>query len=72
VQALHDDKDGTGFLVIEARHQGAAVPIDHAFAGHFRPRLLGLERVIDDDEVGPAPGERAADRGSIAAAPPLW
>ena len=68
VQALHDDDDGTVLLVIEARDQGAAIPIDHPFAGRLRHRLFGLERIVDDDEVGPAPGERAADRGGVAAA----
>ena len=68
VQALHDDDDGTVLLVVEARDQGAGVPVDHPLAGRLRHRLFGLERIVDDDEVGPAPGERAADRGGVAAA----
>ncbi|HMF22543.1 MAG TPA: hypothetical protein VKG24_10505, partial [Pseudolabrys sp.] len=52
MQALHNDDNRAVILVIKARHQRAAVPIDHAFAGHLRERLLSLERVVDDDEVG--------------------
>ena len=68
VQALHDHDDGAVLLVVEARHQGAGIPVDHPLAGRLRHRLFGLERIVDDDEVGAAAGERAADRGGVAAA----
>jgi hypothetical protein len=43
MQALHDDDDGTILLVIEARDQGAAEPVDHPPARRLRRRLFGLE-----------------------------
>src|SRR5882757_6472241 len=55
-------------LVVEARYQGAAEPVDRPLAGWLRNCLLGLERIVDDDEVGAAARERAAGRGGIAAA----
>src|SRR5207249_3235895 len=68
VQALHDHADRISFLVVEARDQAAAVPVDHAPARWPRHRLFGLERIVDYDEIGSPPRERAADRGSVAAA----
>src|SRR5260221_10132872 len=68
MQALHDNDDGTVLLVVEARDQGAGVPVDHPATRRLRHRLFGLERVVDDDEVGPPSRERAADGGGVAAA----
>ena len=68
VQALHHHHDGISVLVVEPRHQGPAVPVDHPLAGRVRHRLLALEGIVDDDEVGAAPRQSAADRGRVAAA----
>src|SRR5438132_2787491 len=36
MQALHDHDDGTSLLIVEARDQGAAVPVDHPPARRLR------------------------------------
>src|SRR5262245_49225214 len=68
MQALHDNDDGASLLIVAARDQGAGVPVDHPPARRLRHRLFGLERVVDDDEVGSTSRERAADGSGIAAA----
>src|SRR5208283_763751 len=61
VQPLHHCDDCSGTLVVEARDERSAEPIDHPLARGFRLRLSGVERVVDDDEIGAASGQRAAD-----------
>jgi hypothetical protein len=39
------------------------VPLVRDLPLGLRQRLLGLQRVVDDDDVGAAPGQDAADRG---------
>src|SRR6266478_5394152 len=61
VEALHDEHDSPGLLVIEPGHQRVVVEL-----GDPPPRRLGesveaLERVIDDDQVGTPSQYRAAD-----------
>jgi hypothetical protein len=45
VQPLHHRDDCAGALVVEARDERAAEPIDHPLARGFRLRLPGVERV---------------------------
>src|SRR5262245_31322638 len=68
MQALHDHDNGTSLLVIETRDQGATEPLDHPPARRLRHCLFGLDRTVDDDEVGSPPRERAADGSGVAAA----
>jgi hypothetical protein len=35
--------------------QGAAIPVDHPLPCRFGLRLIGVERVVDDDQIGAAP-----------------
>src|SRR5262249_61652159 len=60
MQALHDYDDGTVLFVVEAREQGAAVPVDHLPARRLRHRLFGLERIGDDHEGHTPSRERDA------------
>ena len=68
VQAVHDQHDGAAELVVEAAVEGVVVPFVRRLALGLRQGLLGLERVVDDDDVGTPPGQYAADRGGEAAA----
>src|SRR2546422_11731462 len=38
------------------------------FARAVRIRLFGLDRVVNDDEIAPPPGQRPADRGRVTEA----
>jgi len=58
VQALHDRDDGARLLVIEAGDKCAAIPIDYTLACRLRIHLVGVEGIIDDDQVGAPPGNR--------------
>ena len=55
-------------LVVEPAVEGVVVPLVRRLALGLRQRLLGLQRVVDDDDVGAAPGQDAADRGGEPAA----
>jgi hypothetical protein len=70
VQSLHDHDDRALVLVVEARDEGPAIPVDHSFARGFRLGFVGVEGVIDNDQVATPAGEGAADRGRKAASAP--
>ena len=70
VQALHDRNDRARLLVIEPRDECAAIPIDHALPCWLRMDFVGVEGIVDDDQIGASPGERSSDRGRVSA-PPL-
>jgi hypothetical protein len=59
VQAVHDQHDRTIELVVEAAVEGVVVPFVCCLALGLRQRLLGLQRVVDDDQIGTPPGQRA-------------
>jgi hypothetical protein len=63
VQPVHDEDDGARQLVVEAAVEGMVVPLVRDLPLGLRQRLLGLQRIVDDDDVGAAPGQDAADRG---------
>jgi len=62
VQSLHDDDDGTVLLVVLPAIEGVIVPIVGGSSLRFGERLFGFERVIDNDDIGAAPGQRATVR----------
>jgi hypothetical protein len=66
VQAVHDQDDRPLLLVVEAAVEGVVEPLVGGAAMGRRERLLGLQRVVDDDDVGPPPGQHPADRGGDA------
>ena len=68
VQALHDDDDRALFLVVEPRIEGRIEPVVGGGAAALRHRVDGFERVVDQDHIGAAAGEDAADRGREAEA----
>jgi hypothetical protein len=68
VQAVHDHDDGARDLVVEPAVEGMVEPLVGRPALGLGQCLLGLQRVVDDDQVGAAPGQHAADRGREPAA----
>jgi hypothetical protein len=68
VQAVHDQHDGAPELVVEAAVEGVVVPLVRRLALGLRQGLLGLQRVVDEDQVGAASGQHTADRGGDARA----
>ena len=55
MQAVHDQHDRTPQLVVEAAVEGVVEPLVGGAALGLRQRLLGLQRIVDDDEVGAPP-----------------
>ena len=68
VQSVHDEDDRASELVVQSAVEGVVEPVVRRLALGLRQCLLGLQRVVDDDEVGAAPGQYAADRGGEPAA----
>jgi len=63
MQALHDNDDRAPGLVVEAGIERAVVPIVAGDSATFRHRVGGFELIVDEDEISPAGGEHAPDRG---------
>ncbi len=63
MQSVHDKDDGARQLVVQPAVEGMVVPLVRHLPLGLRQRLLGLQRIVDDDDVGAAPGQHAADRG---------
>ena len=62
VESLHDHDDHARGFVIQTGKQRAVEPFIDASALGFRNRFVGFQRIVDDDEIGAAPGQHAADR----------
>src|SRR5258708_18410230 len=63
---LHDDRDSAIDLVVQAAKDRVIEPHVGRAAPRRRECVFGLRGVINDDEVGPAPGKRATHRGRKA------
>src|SRR5438270_8517336 len=63
VQPLHDDHDGAVPLVIEPAVEGVVVPLVGGLPLRLGERLLRLQRIIDQNDVGAASGQHAAGGG---------
>ena len=70
MQPLHDQNDGIVRLVVEARRHSLLIPAQDPAPGAFGVGLLGLHRVVDDDQIAAAAGRRTADRGGETASTP--
>jgi hypothetical protein len=59
VQAVHDQHDGTGELVVQSTVEGVVVPFVGGLPLYLRQGLRGIQGIVDDDDVGtparPAP-----------------
>ena len=62
METLHHGHDRAALLVVEARRQGGVEPLIDRVPGRVGVRIVGLDRVINDD-VAAATRQRAADRG---------
>ena len=63
VQPVHDQHNGAVLLVIEPAVERVIVLLVYLLALGLRQRLFQLQRFVDDDQVGAAPGQHPADRG---------
>jgi len=68
VDALHDDDDRTGPLVVEPRHERGPEPFVGRAAPGLRQRIFRLQRVVDHQKLGAAARECSANRGREAEA----
>lgn len=66
MQALHDDKDAVALLVVEPGQERSIKPIVDGSAQRVRGHLVGLARIVDDDQVCTLAGQRATDRGRVS------
>ena len=68
VNALHDNNDGTGALVIEARQERVPEPLVRRCSLGLRNFIKRLQRVIYDDGIPPRPAmcpNRRRQSGSL-------
>jgi hypothetical protein len=70
VQPLHDHDDGGVPLVIEPVVEGVVVPLVGGLPLRLGERLLRLQRIVDQDDVGAASGQHAAGGGGEPVAVP--
>jgi hypothetical protein len=63
VQPLHDNDNSAAALVVEPAVQGVDEPVVGGVALRRGERLLRLQRIVDQDDVGAASGQHAAGRG---------
>jgi hypothetical protein len=63
VQPLHDQDDGTTALVVLTAVESVVVPLVGGLSLRVGERLLQLQWIIDQDDVGAAPSQHAAGGG---------
>ena len=68
MQPVHDQDDRTLLRVVQPAVEGVVVPLVRRPPLGLRQGLLGLQRIVDDDDVGAAAGKHPADRGGEPAA----
>jgi hypothetical protein len=72
VEALHDDDNRPTALVVLPAVEGVVEPVVGGLALGVGERLLGFEGIVDQDDVGAAPGQHPAIRGGEAIALTGW
>jgi hypothetical protein len=63
VQPLHDDDDHATALVVESAVEGVDEPLVAGLPLSLGKRLLRLQGIVDQDDVGAASGQHTACRG---------
>jgi hypothetical protein len=43
-------------LIVQTAQPGSVVPLIHGLSSRFGKSFVGFERVVDEDEIGPAAG----------------
>jgi hypothetical protein len=61
MQPLHSDDNETVLGRIETAKGGVAKPFIGSLERYLRIRVIGLDRVVDDQDVAAATGQCAAD-----------
>src|SRR5208337_219477 len=51
MNALHDDHDRAGALIVKSRQQRVREPLIRMGSLCFREGVIGLKRIVDDDDV---------------------
>ena len=62
VDALHDDDDRARALVVQTGQQSIGEPLVGGRPPDLRQGVVGLQGIVDDDDVAAATGQCAADR----------
>jgi hypothetical protein len=70
VQALHDDDNGAVLFVVLPAVEGVVVPVISGVPLGIGERLLGFQWIVDQNDVGAAPGQHPTIRGSETIAVP--
>ena len=65
-KSVHDQDHGALAWIVEARLDRAVDPIAQLLLHPLGQRVLGLERIVDDDHVGAEASDVAADSGRVA------
>ena len=65
-QSMHDQDEGAFARIVETRVDRAVDPVAQLLLHPLGERVLGLDRIVDDDLVGAEAGDVAADGGGIA------
>ena len=68
MQAVHEQDDCTGQLIVQAAVEGVVVPFAGRLALRLRQCLLGLQRDVDDEDVAAPADQDTVDRGRDARA----
>jgi len=68
VQPVHDHDDRPGPGVVQPAVKGVVKPVVGRLPLGLRECLLGLQRIVDDDDVGTTPCQHAAERSGEPAA----
>ena len=68
VESLHDDNDASGRFIIETTDQRMVIPVIYSLALCVRIGFLGLERVVDDNEIPASTRQKPAYRRGQPAA----
>ena len=55
VQPLHDDDDGAALLIVLPAVEGVVVPLVGGLPLRLGERLLRLQRIVEQDDVGAGP-----------------
>jgi hypothetical protein len=65
-ESMHDQDEGAFARIVETRVDRAVDPVAQLLLHPLGERVLGLDRIVDDDLVGAEAGDVAADGGGVA------